>query len=232
MADVETTKGKRPDINTLRPIFSPRSVAVIGASRGAGTLGRIILRSLLDAEFTGVIYPVNPNANAILSIKTYPSVLDVPGEVDLAIIVVPAAIVLKVADECGRKGVRAMVVISDGFRERGPIGVKNESLLRGIARKYDMRLVGPNCMGIINTDPKVNLNGTFSKVFPPRGNVAFLSQSGAMGLVTLRHASDLNIGISSFISVGNRADVSTNDMLKYWEKDKLFLLKGYHSKNI
>jgi len=220
MADKAKTTKKRPGIGTLQSLLSPRSVAVIGASRGAGTLGRIILRSLLDAEFTGVIYPVNPNADVIMSIKTYPSVLDIPGNVDLAIIVVPSKTVLQVAEECGRKGVRAMVVISDGFRERGPIGVKNEGLLRGIARKYDMRLVGPNCMGIINTDPKINLNGTFSRVFPPRGNVAFLSQSGAMGLVTLRHASDLNIGISSFISVGNRADVSTNDMLEYWEKDK------------
>ena len=220
MADKAKATRKRPDIGTLHSVLSPRSVAVIGASRGAGTLGRIILRSLLDADFTGVIYPVNPNADAIMSIKTYPSVQDVPGDIDLAIIVVPAAIVLNVAEECGRKGVRAMVVISDGFRERGPIGGKNENLLRGIARKYGMRLVGPNCMGVINTDPKINLNGTFSRVFPPRGNVAFLSQSGAMGLVTLRHASDLNIGISSFISVGNRADVSTNDMLEYWEKDK------------
>jgi len=220
MADETKIKKKRPDIDTLKSVLSPRSVAVIGASRGADTLGHIILRSLLDAEFTGVIYPVNPNADAIMSIKTYPSVQDVPGNVDMAIIVVPAAIVLKVAEECGRKGVRAMVVISDGFRERGPMGGKKENQLRGIARNYGMRLVGPNCMGVINTDPKINLNGTFSRVFPPRGNVSFLSQSGAMGLVTLRHASDLNIGISSFISVGNRADVSTNDMLEYWEKDK------------
>ncbi len=211
---------KRPDINTLRSIFSPRSVAVIGASRGVDTLGHVILRSMLDAEFSGVIYPVNPNAESISSIKTYPSVLDTPGDVDLAIIVVPAKAVLKVADECGRKGVRGMIVISDGFRERGPIGAKNEKELRDIARRYGMRLVGPNCMGVINTDPKIKLNGTFSRVFPPRGNVAFLSQSGAMGLVTLRHASDLNIGISTFISVGNRADVSANDMLLYWERDK------------
>ncbi len=221
MADVLKKKKTRPSIDTLTPVLSPRSVAVIGASRGVGTLGHIILRSLLDADFTGVIYPVNPNAEATMSIKTYPSVLDVPGDVDLAIIVVPTRAVLTVADECGRKGVRAMVVISDGFRERGPIGVKNESLLRNIARKYGMRLVGPNCMGVINTDPAINLNATFSKVFPPAGNVAFLSQSGAMGLVTLRHASDLNIGISTFISVGNRADVSTNDMLEYWEKDEV-----------
>jgi acetyltransferase len=220
MTDETKTTARRPDIDTLRRIFSPHSVAVIGASRGVGTLGRIILRSLLDAEFTGVIYPVNPNADSILSIKAYPSVNDVPGHVDLAIIVVPAKIVLKVAEECGRKGVGAMVVISDGFRERGPIGGKNEKLLREIARKHGMRLVGPNCMGVINTDPGISLNGTFSRVFPPRGNVSFLSQSGAMGLVTLRHASDLNIGISTFISVGNRADVSANDMLMYWEHDE------------
>jgi len=124
-----------------------------------------------------------------------------------------------VADECGRKGVRAIVVISDGFKERGVEGASRENKLRDITLGYGMRLVGPNCMGVINTDPTVRLNATFSRVYPPQGNVAFLSQSGAIGLVVLEYANNLNMGISSFVSVGNRADISSNDLLQYWEQD-------------
>jgi len=173
----------------------------------------------LQNGFTGIVYPVNPNAEAVLSVKSYASVLDIPGDVEMAVIAVPAAIVNKVADECGRKGVRAIIVISDGFRERGPEGASREEGLKSIALSYGMRLVGPNCMGVINTDPDVRLNATFSQVYPPAGNVAFLSQSGAMGLTILEQVKNLNMGISTFVSVGNRADVSSNDFLQYWEKD-------------
>ena len=131
----------------------------------------------------------------------------------------PARLVAKVTDECGRKGVHSIVVISDGFKERGGEGVQREQELRDIALGHGMRLVGPNCMGVINTDPAVNLNATFSQVYPPQGNVAFLSQSGALGLSILEYASNLNMGISSFVSVGNRADISPNDLLQYWEQD-------------
>ena len=204
---------------SLRYLLYPRSVAVIGASRKPGTLGQLIFQSIIQNRFSGVVYPVNPNADVVMSVKAYPSVLDVPGDVDLAIVVVPAKLVSQVTDECGRKGVRTIIVISDGFKERGAEGASRERELREITLGYGMRLVGPNCMGIINTDPKVQLNATFSQVYPPRGNVALLSQSGAMGLVILEYANNLNMGISTFVSVGNRADISSNDLLQYWEQD-------------
>ena len=215
----EEERERMATLASLRPILLPRSVAVIGASRQPGTIGYLLLQCLIENRFSGVVYPVNPNAEAVMSVKAYPSVLEVPGDVDLAVIAVPAPIVSRVADECGRKGVRAMVVISDGFKERGREGAAREEELRDIALGYGMRLVGPNCMGVLNTDPAIGLNATFSQVYPPQGNVAFLTQSGALGLAILQYASNLNIGISSFISVGNRADVSSNDLLQYWEQD-------------
>jgi acetyltransferase len=207
-------------VASLHSLLYPRSVAVIGASREPGTIGQLLFRCIMQNRFSGVVYPINPNAEAIMSVKTYPSVLDVPGDVDLALIAVPAPLVAKVTDECGRKGVRGIVVISDGFKERGGEGVQREQELRDIALGHGMRIVGPNCMGVINTDPSMNLNATFSQVFPPQGNVAFLSQSGALGLSILEYANNLNMGISTFVSVGNRADISSNDMLQYWEQDK------------
>jgi len=215
----EAERERISTLASLRSVLSPRSVAVIGASRRSGSVGQGVLRAILSARFTGVVYPVNPKAAAVMSVKAYPSVLDIPDEVDLAVVVVPAEVVSRVVDECGRKGVRAVVVISDGFRERGPEGAARERELRWATLGHGMRLVGPNCMGVINTDPDVSLNCTFSLVYPPRGNVAFLSQSGAMGLVILEHARELNMGISTFVSVGNRADISANDLLQYWEQD-------------
>jgi len=170
-------------------------------------------------EFRGVVYPVNPNAEAVASVKTYPSVLDIPGEVDLAVVIVPAETVQQVVEQCGQKGVRGVVVISAGFGESGAEGVERQERLVETACSYGMRLVGPNCMGIINTDPKVNMNATFSFTFPPVGNIAFGTQSGALGLAILEYARNLNIGLSSFVSIGNRADVSSNDLLQYWEED-------------
>jgi acetyl coenzyme A synthetase (ADP forming)-like protein len=206
-------------IASLRHILSPRSVAVIGASRDPDSIGNVLFRCILQGGFLGTIYPVNPNAEAVLGVKTYKSVLEIPGSVELAIIVVPAPVVSKVAYECGRKGVRALIVISDGFKEIGPEGAARERELREISLGHGMRVVGPNCMGVINTDSGVGLNATFSLVYPPPGNVAFLSQSGAMGLAILEYARDLNMGVSSFASVGNRVDISPPDFLQYWEKD-------------
>jgi acetyl coenzyme A synthetase (ADP forming)-like protein len=206
-------------VASLQPILNPKSVAIIGAARAVGTIGNLLMRCILQSGYTGVVYPVNPNADAVLSVKSYPSVLDIPGKVDMALIAVPAAVVNRVADECGQKGVRALIVISDGFRERNPEGALREEELRNIALSYGMRLVGPNCMGVINTDPAMNLNATFSQVYPSIGNVSFLSQSGAMGLTILEHVKNLNMGLSSFVSVGNRADVSYHDCLQYWEQD-------------
>jgi acetyl coenzyme A synthetase (ADP forming)-like protein len=215
----EAERERLSTLASLGSILSPHSVAVIGASRKPGTIGRLIFECIMENGFSGVVYPVNPNAEAVGAVKAYDSVLDVPGDVDLAVIVVPARLVASVADECGRKGVRSVIVISDGFRERGEEGAARERELRYVALGHGMRLVGPNCMGVINTDPSVRLNASFSLVYPPQGNVAFLSQSGAMGLAILDYTSKLNMGISSFVSVGNRADISANDLLQYWEQD-------------
>ena len=215
----EAGRDRNAILASLQPIMNPKAVAIIGAARNAGTIGNLLMRCILQSGFSGIVYPVNPNTDAVLSVKSYPSVLDIPGKVDMAIIAVPAAIVNKVADECGKKGVHALIVISDGFRERNPEGAAMEETLKDITLSYGMRLVGPNCMGVINTDPDIRLNATFSQVYPGTGNVAFLSQSGAMGLTILEHVKNLNMGISTFVSVGNRADVSSNDFLQYWEQD-------------
>lgn len=215
----EEERERTSTLASLRSILFPRSVAIIGASRQSSTIGQLLFQCIMQSGFSGVVYPVNPNAEVVMSVKAYPSVLDIPGSVDLAVIAVPASLVARVADECGRKGVRAIVVISDGFSERGAEGATRERELREITLGYGMRLLGPNCMGVINTDPTVRLNATFSPAYPPRGNVAFLSQSGALGLAILDYVSRLNIGMSSFVSVGNRADISSNDLLQYWEED-------------
>ncbi len=205
---------------SLRFLIRPRSVALIGASRHPGTIGYLLLQCMTQSGFSGTIYPVNPHAETLMSLKAYASVLDISGDVDMAVIAVPAELVPKLADECGHKGVRMLVVISDGFREVGAEGASRERELRRIALGHGMRVVGPNCMGVINTALDVKLNATFSPVYPPPGNVAFLSQSGAMGLVILEYANNLNMGISTFLSVGNRLDVSSNDLLEYWEEDE------------
>jgi acetyl coenzyme A synthetase (ADP forming)-like protein len=221
-SEVEERVAEKERISTLaslRSLLKPQSIAVIGASRHPGTIGYLLVQCLMQNRFSGKIYPVNPNADSLMSLATYPSVLDIPGEVEMAVIAVPARLVVKVADECGHKGVRVLVVISDGFKEAGPEGASREKELRDVAFGHGMRIIGPNCMGVINTDPAIKMNATFSPVYPPRGNIAFLSQSGAMGLVVLEYASNLNMGISTFVSVGNRADISSNDLLEYWVQD-------------
>lgn len=216
----EEERDRAATIASIRHLVSPKSVALIGASRYPGTIGHLMLRCILQGGYTGTVYPVNPNVSSVMAVKTYQSILDVPDEVEMAVIVVPAKFVCKVADECGQKGVKTLIVISDGFRETGPEGAAREQELRDIAFGHGMRIAGPNCMGILNTDPAVSLNSTFSPVFPPAGNVAFLSQSGAMGLTILEYANNLNLGVSTFVSVGNRVDISPNDLLEYWEQDK------------
>jgi len=210
---------KLSDLESLRPLLSPKTVAIIGASRHPSTIGYRLLQCMVEAGFTGTVYPVNPNADSIMSIKAYPSVVDIPGKVEMAVIAVPAKLVSRVADECGKKGVRALIVISDGFKEIGPEGATREEELADIIHRYGMRVVGPNCMGIINTDDSIKMNATFSPVYPPAGNVAFMSQSGAMGLTILEQANNLNMGVSTFISAGNRIDVESNELLEYWESD-------------
>jgi len=206
-------------MDSLGPLLRPRSVAVIGASRSRGTIAGEVFHNLVSAGFPGAVYPVNRTSDVVQSVRAYRSVTDVPSEVDLAVIVVPAAHVLEAVDECGKKGVRAIVVITAGFGETGKAGQALQNELLGRVRRYGMRMVGPNCLGILNADPSVSLDATFAPTYPPFGNVAFSSQSGALGLAILDYARELGLGISQFVSMGNKADVSGNDLLEYWEKD-------------
>lgn len=204
---------------SMRVFFEPKSVAVIGAGRERGKIGSEILNNLVEAGFTGTLSVVHPRATDIQGQGAYRTVADIPGPVDLAMVVVPAADVLGVVDDCIRKGVRGICVISAGFGESGPEGARREAALVEKIRNAGCRLIGPNCMGLLNTDERIRLNATFSPVYPPPGNVAMSTQSGALGLAILDYARQLNIGISSFVSVGNKADVSGNDLIQYWAED-------------
>ncbi|MDD4859703.1 MAG: acetate--CoA ligase family protein, partial [Dehalococcoidales bacterium] len=206
-------------IASLKSFLTPRSVAVIGASPRATALGNRSFTCLLYGGFKGTVYPVNSKGDSVAAVKAYSSIMDVPGEVDLAVIVVPADAVQTIVEQCGRKGVRGIVVISAGFGEAGPEGIARQNKLLATVRSYGMRMVGPNCMGIINTAPEINMNATFAPVFPPNGRIAFGTQSGGLGLAILEYAKNLNIGLSTFVSIGNRADVSSNDLLQYWKED-------------
>ena len=204
---------------TLAPILAPSSIAVIGASRTPGTIGHQILSNLITHGFTGAVYPVNGRARAICSVRSLPAVSALPEPPDLAVICVPKDAVNDVADECGAMGVRGLVVISAGFREVGGEGTAREKELLRQVRRHGMRLMGPNCMGVLNTHPRVSMNATFAPGMPPAGHAAFVSQSGAMGVSVLDYAREYGIGIAQFASVGNKADVSGNDLLEYWEHD-------------
>jgi len=189
---------------------------VIGASRRPGSIGGKVLENLVGGGFVGKVFPVNPREEVIHSIKCHRSVLAIPDPVDLAVVVVPKEHVPRVVAQCARKGVRGVVVISAGFRETGPEGARREERIVEIARRRGMRLVGPNCMGIQNAEPHVRLNATFSRSFPKPGPVAFVSQSGAMGEAILAQADYINLGMTMFVSMGNRADVSANDLIEFW----------------
>jgi acetyltransferase len=206
---------------SLEALFAPQSVAVIGASTKSDSLGRVVFKNILFHGYTGVVYPVNPKANSILGVKAYPSVLAVPDEIDLAVIIVPASAVGAVLEECGQKKVRASVIISAGFKEIGAEGAKREAELQEIAKRYGIALLGPNCLGIMNTDPEISLNATFAPGMPRRGNIAFISQSGALGVAALEHAHRQQIGLSKFISIGNKADLHENHLLAYLKDDAL-----------
>lgn len=203
----------------LDKIFRPKSIAIVGATARKGTIGREITHNLISYGFTGKVFPVNPAAEVIHSIKCYPSILDIPDEIDLAIIVVRKDLVLGVIEECGRKGVGGVIVITSGFKEVGPEGAKRELALMERVRHYGMRIIGPNCFGVINTHPDYAMNATFSRTAPLPGKIGFMSQSGALGEGILNHARKLGIGFSMFASVGNKADISGNALLDYWRDD-------------
>lgn len=215
----QSSRPPSPGPRDLDPIFSPRSVAVIGASADRSSIGYALVHNLVLAEFGGAIFPVNPKGGAIHSLKAYPSILDVPDEVDLAVLAVPRDVVMPVVEECMEKGVGGLVVITAGFAETGEEGAALERELVAKVREGGARMVGPNCMGVINTDDGVSLNATFAPTAARRGSIGFVSQSGALGVAILNVAADLGIGLTQFASMGNKPDVSGNDMLEYWEDD-------------
>jgi acetyl coenzyme A synthetase (ADP forming)-like protein len=200
-------------------LLAPRSVAVIGASRQAGSIGAAVMHNLVAYGYRGQLYPVNPAAAEIEGLPAFPTVTAIPGDVEMAVVTVPAAVVAKVARECAQKGVRGLVVISAGFGEAGPEGVALQRELVDICRQAGMRLVGPNCMGVINNAPDIYLDATFAPDRPVAGRIGFLSQSGGLGLAVMARAEALGSGLSSFVSVGNKADLSGNDFIQYWERD-------------
>jgi acetyl coenzyme A synthetase (ADP forming)-like protein len=204
---------------SIRPFFQPNAVAIVGASRRPGAIGYRILDELQRAGFRGNLYPVNPKAGTINSLRVYPSVKDLPEQVDLAIVAVPRGEVMSTVDDCAARGVRAIVVITAGYAETDQEGRNFQRELLEKVRGHGMRMVGPNCMGLLNTDPAVQLNASFSRVFPKAGGLAMSSQSGAIGLAVLDLAAEKRQGLSTFVSVGNKADVSGNDLLQYWESD-------------
>jgi acetate---CoA ligase (ADP-forming) len=204
---------------TLDAIFRPKNIAVIGASKKVGKIGRELVKNLFGYEFEGTIFPVNTREKFISSTKCYPSMEAIPDPVDLAVISVPKAHVKGALEDCVRKGVRGLVIITAGFKETGEAGALEERQIRDTVREAGMIAVGPNCMGVINTDPEVRMNATFGpgQVLP--GNVSFLSQSGALGVVLIEQATELGLGLRMFVSQGNRMDASADQFLEYWNDD-------------
>jgi acetyl coenzyme A synthetase (ADP forming)-like protein len=206
-------------VSDLVQFFEPRTVAVFGASRDRHKLGSEVLHNLVASGFSGRVVPVHPSVSEIQGLPACKQIADYSGDVDLAIVIVPAPHVESVVDDCLAKGVKAICIISAGFGECSAEGQQVERRIVQKARAAGCRIIGPNCMGLLNTDPEFTLNATFSPVYPPAGKVAMSTQSGALGLAILDYAKSLNIGISSFVSIGNKADVSSNDLLEYWETD-------------
>jgi acyl-CoA synthetase (NDP forming)/RimJ/RimL family protein N-acetyltransferase len=209
----------RAESASIERFFRPRSVAVIGASRRQDTIGQALVRNLVTGDFTGRVYVVNPSADAVSGMPAYKSVGDIPGDVDVAIVAVPADAVQDVVLDCAAKGVHGLVVISSGFAETGEEGRIRQRRLVGLSRSYGLRLIGPNALGVINTDPEVSLNASLSALMPPRGRAGFFCQSGALGSAILEKVNNRGLGLSTFVSAGNRADVSGNDLLQYWLDD-------------
>jgi acetyl coenzyme A synthetase (ADP forming)-like protein len=204
---------------SVRAVLEPRSVALVGASRKPGSVGAEVLRNLVESGYQGALYPVNPAAEEMLGVQAHPRLSALPGEVELAVIAVPGAAVVEAAREAAAKGARALVVLSAGFSETGEEGTRRERELLAVCRESGMRLVGPNCLGVLNTAAAAPLNATFIPDPPPAGRVAFASQSGALGLALAEFARERLLGVSSFVSLGNRADLTANDFLEFWEED-------------
>lgn len=208
-------------IKNLKYIFSPRSIAVIGASNREKSVGRALFSNILFSGYNGIVYPVNPKARGILGVRSYRSVWDIPEAVDMAVIVVPRDNVPEVVEECGEKGIKGVIIITAGFKEMGKKGAELEKKVIEAAEKCSLSIIGPNCLGMINTDPSISLNSTFISQMPRAGNIAFISQSGALGVAALEYAKNNNVGLSKFFSIGNKADINENDLLKVLKDDPL-----------
>ncbi len=217
---VARAREQAAEARSVHNLLHPRSVAVIGASTDHSKIGHAVLTNLLAADFTGPVYPVNPEHKSVRGVRAYPSVLDIPDEVDLAVVAIPAASVHEVLDACLAKGVKALVIVSAGFSETGPEGREIERRMVHEARVHGMRVVGPNALGVVNTDPGHRLNASLAPRLPGRGRTGFFCQSGALGVAILDTASERRLGLSTFVSAGNRADVSGNDLLQYWQTDQ------------
>jgi acyl-CoA synthetase (NDP forming) len=217
-AAVALRESRAPD-SGLSALFAPRAIAVVGASRSPLGVGHLVLKKILDGGYRGAVYPVNPRATTIENLPAVASIDLLPPDVHLAVVAVPAAEVPAVVESCARRGIRGLIVLSAGFAEVGPVGRALETQVRDFVRAHGMRMVGPNCLGLLTTDPAVRLDATFAPVHPLPGNVAMASQSGALGVAVLETARELDLGFSAFVSVGNKADVSGNDFLEWWEDD-------------
>lgn len=203
----------------MEKIFYPESVAVVGANKVPGTVPHDIIHNILKADFQGIVYPVSPREKFIAGAKAYKYIIDIEDPIDLAIIVFPSSVCDLALEQCGKKGVKSVIIISAGFKEIGGKGVEREQELLEIANKYDMNFIGPNCLGVINTDPQKNLNASFARQMPEEGNIGFLSQSGALCTAVLDYAQAKHIGFSKFISFGNKADINEIDLLNYLKDD-------------
>ncbi|MET3960260.1 acyl-CoA synthetase (NDP forming)/GNAT superfamily N-acetyltransferase [Marmoricola sp. OAE513] len=217
---VMAAREHRAEAASIEAFLSARSVAVIGASRRSDTIGAALVRNLVLGDYSGRVYVVNPTAEAVAGMPAYARVGDIPGDVDVAIVAVPADAVQDVVLDCAAKGVHGLIVISSGFAETGEEGRHRQRRLAGLARSYGLRLIGPNALGVINTAVDVSLNASLSPVMPPRGRAGFFCQSGALGSAILEKVRGRGLGLSTFVSAGNRADVSGNDLLQYWEEDE------------
>jgi acyl-CoA synthetase (NDP forming)/GNAT superfamily N-acetyltransferase len=209
----------RAEAASIQNFFEARSVAVIGASRRQDTIGQTLVRNLVLGDYQGRVYVVNPAADSVAGMPAYPSVGDIPGPVDIAVVAVPSDAVADVVLDCAAKGVHGLVVVSSGFAETGEEGRQRQRRLVGLARSYGLRLIGPNCLGIVNTASDFSLNASLATTMPPRGRAGFFCQSGALGVAILEKVGRRGLGLSTFVSAGNRADVSGNDLLQYWEED-------------
>ena len=216
---VRNFRERASEARSVRNVLTPRSVAVIGASTDRFKVGHAVLANLLAAGFTGPVYPVNAEHRSVQGVRAYDSVRAIPDDVDLAVVAVPANQVEAVLDDCLEKGVKALVVISAGFSEAGPEGLAAERRMVESARAHGMRVIGPSALGVANNDPEVALNATLAPVLPARGRVGFFCQSGALGIAILAAAAERGLGLSTFVSAGNRADISANDLLQYWDSD-------------